>query len=106
MEKEKRLLKKFEIVEKESEKGTKYYKLVVTSHGDTTCEMFLTESQVAVVNIIGKNNCFVDIQSRKSKENKPYNVVALVCGEDVFDFFPKDRAFITLARLQAQKLEK
>lgn len=104
--KEKRLLKKFEIVEKESSNGNRYKKLIVHSMGDSTCELFLTDSQVGVVEIIGKENCYVDIQTRMSKENKPYNVISLVCGEDVFDFFPKDRAFITLAKLQAQKSDK
>jgi hypothetical protein len=100
---EKRILKGFEIVEAESRTGNVFYKLVVKTQKDKDCALFLSENQKEVIYLVGVENCWVDIETRKSSENKIYNVIALhVADEEVFDFFVKDRAFITLAKLHAK----
>ena len=100
---EKRILKGFEIVEAESRTGNVFYKLVVKTQKDKDCALFLSENQKEVIDLVGVENCWVDIETRKSSENKIYNVIALhVADEEVFDFFVKDRAFITLAKLHAK----
>lgn len=100
---EKRILKGFEIVEAESRTGNVFYKLVVKTQKDKDCALFLSENQNEVIDLVGVENCWVDIETRKSSENKIYNVIALhVADEEVFDFFVKDRAFITLAKLHAK----
>lgn len=100
---EKRILKGFEIVEAESRTGNVFYKLVVKTQKDKECALFLSENQKEVVDLFGEANCWVDVEQRKSAENKTYNVIALhVADEEVFDFFVKDRAFITLAKLHAK----
>ena len=100
---EKRILKGFEIVEAESRTGNVFYKLVVKTQKDKECSLFLSENQKEVIDLVGVENCWVDIETRKSSENKIYNVIALhVADEEVFDFFVKDRAFITLAKLHAK----
>lgn len=100
---EKRILKGFEIVEAESRTGNVFYKLVVKTQKDKECALFLSENQKEVIDLVGVENCWVDIETRKSSENKIYNVIALhVADEEVFDFFVKDRAFITLAKLHAK----
>lgn len=99
----KRILKGFEIVEAESRTGNVFYKLVVKTQKDKDCALFLSENQKEVIDLVGVENCWVDIETRKSSENKIYNVIALhVADEEVFDFFVKDRAFITLAKLHAK----
>lgn len=99
---EKRILKGFEIVEAESRTGNVFYKLVVKTQKDKDCALFLSENQKEVIDLVGVENCWVDIETRKSSENKIYNVIALHVGDvEVFDFFVKDRAFITLAKLHA-----
>lgn len=100
---EERILKGFEIVEAESRTGNVFYKLVVKTRKDKECALFLSENQKEVIDLVGVENCWVDIETRKSSENKIYNVIALhVADEEVFDFFVKDRAFITLAKLHAK----
>lgn len=100
---EKKILKGFEIVEAESRTGNVFYKLVVKTQKDKDCALFLSENQKEVIDLVGVENCWVDIETRKSSENKIYNVIALhVADEEVFDFFVKDRAFITLAKLHAK----
>ena len=100
---EKRILKGFEIVEAESRTGNVFYKLVVKTQKDKDCALFLSENQKEVIDLVGVENCWVDIETRKSSENKIYNVIALhIADEEVFDFFVKDRAFITLAKLHAK----
>lgn len=100
---EKRILKGFEIVEAESRTGNVFYKLVVKTQKDKECALFLSENQKEVIDLVGEANCWVDVEQRKSAENKTYNVIALhVADEEVFDFFVKDRAFITLAKLHAK----
>ena len=100
---ENKILKGFEIVEAESRTGNVFYKLVVKTQKDKECALFLSENQKEVIDLVGVENCWVDIETRKSSENKIYNVIALhVADEEVFDFFVKDRAFITLAKLHAK----
>ena len=100
---EKKILKGFEIVEAESRTGNVFYKLVVKTQKDKECALFLSENQKEVIDLVGVENCWVDVETRKSSENKIYNVIALhVADEETFDFFVKDRAFITLAKLHAK----
>ena len=99
---EKRILKGFNILEKEGRLGNLYYQLEVETQKGKKATMFMTENQKDFVNEIGKENCFVDIEYRNSKENKPYQVVALHVGDSVFDFFVKDKAFIELAKFHAK----
>lgn len=102
---EKRFLKGFEIVEAESRTGNVFYKLVVKTQKDKECALFLSESQKEVIDLVGEANCWVDVETRKSAENKVYNVIALhISDVEVFDFFVKDRAFITLAKLHAENV--
>lgn len=102
MEKE-RVLKGFDILTKEGRTGNNYYQLEVVTQKDKKATMFMTESQKEYIDEIGRENCYVDIENRESKEKKTYSVVALHAGEEVFDFFVKDRAFISLAKLHAKK---
>ena len=97
---EKNYIKKFEIIKKIS-KTTKreYYVLSVTSVADKSVELFLSESQFEMMKIVGAENCKVNIEPRVTKEGKNYDVIALRIEEDVFDFFPRDKAFISLAKL-------
>lgn len=101
---EKKILKGFEIIEGESQRtGRTFYKLAVKTQKDKVAEMFLSETQKEVVDLVGEANCWVDVETRTSAQNKGYNVIALHVGdEEVFDFFVKDRAFITLAKLHAK----
>ncbi len=99
-------LKSFEIVEKEKQNGTGvYYQLNVKTLKDKEAFMFLSESQKAVIDEVGIEKCRVDIEERKSgKTGNSYKVIALhIADIETFDFFPKDRAFITLAELHARK---
>lgn len=98
-----RKLKGFAILEKEGSKGP-YYNLEVETYGAKKALMFLTETQKEMVDIVGQANCYVDIETRKSKDNRLYDVIALHIGdEDIQDFFPKDRAFLPLAKLHYKK---
>ena len=98
-----RKLKGFEVVEKEGQKGV-YYQLEVETYGGKKVAMYLSETQKELIDIIGKKDCYVDIETRKSKENRTYEVIALHIGEeDVQDFFPKDRAFLSLAKLHFKR---
>ena len=103
MKEKKLLLKSFTILEKEGRTNNIYYQLEVETAGGKKAAMFMTENQKEYVEEIGKENCYVDIETRTSKENKEYPVVALHAGDEVFDFFVKDRAFISLAKLHAKK---
>ena len=99
-----KILKGFEIVEAESRTGNVFYKLVVKTQKDKECALFLSENQKEVIDLVGEANCWVDVETRVAAETKKvYNVIALhVADEEVFDFFVKDRAFITLAKLHAK----
>lgn len=101
---EKRILKGFKIEEGVSQRtGRPLYKFIVKTQKDKECMLFLSDNQKEVIDLVGVENCWVDIETRKSSENKIYNVIALhVADEEVFDFFVKDRAFITLAKLHAK----
>lgn len=99
---EKQIFKSFNVVEKESSKGNKFYMLSVTAQNDKTVEMFMTESQKELYDLAGASNCHVEIARRKSKAGADYECIALHIGEDVFDFFPRDRAFIALAKRLAK----
>lgn len=98
----KSIFKSFEVIEKESSKGNKYYILRVIAQNDKSAEMFMTESQKDLYEIFGAENCSVDIAIRKSKLGNEYKCVAFKIGDDVFDFFPKDRAFLVLAERVAK----
>ncbi len=98
---ENRILKGFSIVEKEGRMGNIYYQLQVETQKGKKTEIFMTESQKEYVDEIGKDNCYVDIENRESKEKKIYQVVALHAGDEIFDFFVKDKAFVSLAKLHA-----
>lgn len=105
-EKKQRVISSFQIITKTSEKsGNDYYILEVETFKQKKAQVFLTESQKALIDEIGITNCSVDVETRHSEEKKKdYDVIALRIGEEgVFDFFPKDRAFISLAKLQAKK---
>ena len=101
---EKNYIKKFEIIKKIS-KTTKreYYVLSVTSVADKSVELFFSESQFEMMKIVGAENCKVNIEPRVTKEGKNYDVIALRIEDDVFDFFPRDKAFISLAKLTLSK---
>lgn len=99
---EKQIFKSFNVVEKESSKGNKFYMLSVTAQNDKTAEMFMSESQKELVDIVGLEGCSVDVVKRKSKAGSDYECICLHIGEDSFDFFPKDRAFIVLAKRLAK----
>ena len=97
-------IKKFEVIRKVSPKTKKeYYVLSVTNIADKTVELFLSESQFEMMKLVGIENCKVNIEPRVSKDNKNYDVIALRIEDDVFDFFPRDKAFISLAKLTYQK---
>lgn len=102
---EKRVLKSFEVIEKESSIGSVYYALSVKTFMGKEAVLFLSESQKELIDLVGIDNCFVDIETRVSKDNKkPYQVVALhISDEEIYDFFPRDRAFCKLAELQYKK---
>lgn len=98
------LIKKFEVIRKVSPKTkNEYYVLAATSVANKTAEVFLSESMFDMMNLVGIENCKVDIEPRVSKEGKEYDVIALRIDEDVFDFFPRDKAFIKLAKLTDKK---
>lgn len=97
-----KVFKEFKIVEKEGIKG-KYYMIAVENFLGKVAEMFLTECQKELIDIEGIENCSVSVVERKSKENKPYKAIALFVGGEVFDFFPRDRAFITLSEVIARR---
>ena len=98
------LIKKFEIIRKVSKTTKKeYFVLSVTSIADKTAELFLSESQFEMMKLVGAENCKVNIEPRVSKDGKNYDVIALRIEDDVFDFFPRDKAFISLAKLTYQK---
>lgn len=100
-----KVFKSFKIEQKEGLKGV-YYKLSVENLKGITTEMFMTESQKQLIELIGKENCSVGIATRISKDNKTtYKVITLTAGEDSFDFFPKDRGFIPLSLALANKKE-
>jgi hypothetical protein len=100
-----KIFKSFKIEQKEGTKGL-YYKLSVENLKGITTEMFMSESQKQLVELIGKENCSVGISTRTSKDNKmTYKVITLMAGEDSFDFFPKDRGFIPLSIALAKKKE-
>ena len=100
-----RLLKSFKIEVAQTEAGKKLIKLFVTSLLDKEASMYLSETQLEVVNLAGLDNCYVDIEKRYSqKAKKSYYVIALHCGDEVFDLFVKDRAFVTLAKLHAKNV--
>ena len=101
----KKVIKSFEVITKKSEKtGNEYYLLEVTTHKGNKSQIFLSESQKAIIDEVGITNCSVNIETRHSDaKKKDYDVIAFhVADELVFDFFPKDRAFIVLAKLQAK----
>ena len=94
------LIKKFEIIRKVSKTTKKeYFVLSVTSIADKTAELFLSESQFEMMKLVGAENCKVNIEPRVSKDGKNYDVIAL----RIEDFFPRDKAFISLAKLTYQK---
>lgn len=102
---EKRILKGFKIEEGVSQKtGRPLNKLIVKTQKDKECILFLSDNQKDVIDLVGEANCWVDVETRVAAETKKvYNVIALhVADEEVFDFFVKDRAFITLAKLHAK----
>ena len=101
MEKSK-ILKGFNILEKDGRTGNVYYQLEVETMKGKKATMFMTECQKDLVDEVGKEKCYVDIEARTSKDNKQYSVVALHVGEETFDFFVKDRAFVSLARAHAK----
>lgn len=103
---EKRILKGFKIEEGVSQRtGRPLNKLIVNTQKDKECILFLSDNQKEVIDLVGEANCWVDVEQRKSAENKTYNVIALHVGDvEVFDFFVKDRAFITLAKLHAENV--
>lgn len=97
-------IKKFEVIKKVSTKTKKeYYVLSVTSIADKTIELFLSDSEFEMMKLVGIENCKVNIEPRVSKEGVNYDVIALRVEEDVFDFFPRDKAFIKLAKLTYSK---
>lgn len=110
MEKEEKKIKSiasFEVITRKSGKsGNDYYILQVKTVKGKLADLFLTESQKGLIEEVGVNNCQVDIETRHSnKKNKDYDVIALHIGEELTcDFFPRDRSFIALAKLQAKKL--
>lgn len=100
-----RLLKGFRVEETTTQAGKKYSKLFITTLQDKETSLFLSDSQIEIINLVGQDNCFVDIEKRYSdKVKKSYYVVALHCDDVVLEFFVKDRAFVTLALLQAKKV--
>lgn len=101
---EKKIFKSFEIIEKESSKsGNKYYLLSVTAQNGKSAEMFMSESQKDLYDLTPAENRSVEIAQRKSKAGNDYECICLKLGEDSFDFFPKDRAFLSLAKRLAAK---
>lgn len=102
VEKKESVIKGFQIIEKNGQRGV-YYQLEVETYLGRKVTMFLSETQKEVIDIVGLDNCHCDIALRTSKENRKYGVIALAVGDDTFDFFPKDRAFITLAKLHYKK---
>lgn len=99
----KKILKGFEIVEDYSERtGRPLNKLVVKTQKDKECVLFLSDDQKEVVDTVGLDNCSVEIEQRRSKDNRVYDVIAFHVGEFVFDFFTRNKAFIPLAKLHAK----
>lgn len=99
-----RKLKSFEIKAVQGSKGV-YHKLVVKTFADKECQFYLAEDVNELVGVVGIENCFVDIATRKSKDDKNYKVIALNVGEYHYDFFPdkRNQAFIALAEISAKK---
>lgn len=98
-------LKMFEIYAKTSaSSGKQYYMLTVHTYGDSTADLFLSATQIEVIKLTGIKECYVDIETRTSDKGK-YNVIAFHVGEFTFDFFPKDRGFIPLAMIHANKFK-
>lgn len=105
-ETKKSIIDHFEIVTRKSTKtGNDYFVLVVYTCKGKSADLFLSESQKALVDEVGLANVNVDVEARHSDaKKKDYDVIALHVGdEETFDFFPSDRAFISLAKLQAKK---
>ena len=99
-----RLLKGFRLERNVTAAGKEYTKLIVETLLDKETSVFLSESHTDIIELVGLDNCYVDIEQRYSTEKrKNYDVIALHCGDIVLDFFSKDRAFLTLAILQAKK---
>lgn len=101
-----RIIADFEILTRQSAKtGNNYYVLSVKSVKGALADLFLSEAQKALIDEVGLDNTYVDIESRHSdSKKKDYDVIALHVGDvETFDFFPSDRAYISLAKLQAKK---
>lgn len=98
-----KVFKGFKILEKEKKDGGKWYQLSIENLNGKTAEVYLTDNQKDLIDLIGFDNCFLFISERKSKDNRPYKTITLKVGEDEFDFFPRDRAFISLSLAIAKK---
>lgn len=98
------IFKSFDVQPKTTNYGTSYV-LKLKTHGDYEFEIRLAETQKMMIDEVGKDSCFVAVESRYSQDKrKAYNVVALHVGEiDVFDLFPRDRTTLSLARLHFDK---
>lgn len=100
-----KLLKGFKIEQSTTQAGKQLIKLFVSSLQDKEASLFLSETQLEIINMVGIDACYVDIEKRYSSEKKKsYYVIALHCEDVILDFFVKDRAFVTLALLQAKKV--
>ena len=100
-----RLLAGFKIESTVTQTGKTFSKLIITTLMGKETSIFLSDTQLDIINLVGQDNCYVDIESRYSSEKrKNYNVIVLHCADEILEFFVKDRAFITLALLHAKKV--
>ena len=98
------IFKSFDIQPKQTNYGLGYY-LKLKTYGDYEFEIKLSETQMLMINEIGKDNCKVSVEGRYSQDKrKAYSVIALNVGDvETFDLFPRDRTTLALAKLHYNK---
>ena len=102
-------IKKIEIVDKKSSKGTDYSVIKVTMGNDKAFDLFLDSATKDLIDVVGKEDVVLNYVERESKEGKKYNAIELKLKSDdsYTKFYFIDKAYaLIIKKLNEKKVQK